>query len=670
MKKILSILLVIAMTAVFFAGCNKATPEPSTDASPTPTPIEDSNVNTKRPQYDGEIIEFNLYNQGDYMTRWNDVTFEWMLNNYQIKVGAAIPGIAAEISSESGRKNYNAAISNLFIAIDSAPDYMPALRGSAIGADVCFKELGSDYLVDFNPYLGEGGILENYVKWVWGGESKLGLWDDATEYWETAKKALESDGALYALPRRECMPIQNYLGYATVLLEQINVKEEDLPTTWDGFVELLTKFKNYKEGSVPLTAYQGKASNILAFVATTYGLDFNEDFSWTEKNGEPLWTYYWDEYLEILKNVKDLAAQGLVATDKSAGTGVIINYDFDYTSRTYKDYKNKSDKNGMAGNTIAVYTTSSNMAIWSSDMRDNPHKTEWKVTDKLIAQNGKNPSLTGTSQFDSQVYSMGGYIAIGNRLGEEFALRIMDMLSYSMSDEGYMSYFFGKEGTPFVDSIWDEKAGCYVYDENGKLRMWHDDRLGFVENIDFWKAIDSHASALAETGYPENIAVNANAASDYGITDTGFWANGNNWKYGTMLQADVTSWPMKLTAYWHQESMSSDSANIEKNNSRVINDGSVIYQGFYRTPTELLGSAEGKDIKTKIEALQTIARNFTVGFLKGEKTTSSWDSYIKDLKAAGYDDVYEFYKAASYGFTTVSKDGVESQSYANAQKNK
>ena len=89
------------------------------------------------------------------------------------------------------------------------------------------------------------------------------------------------------------------------------------------------------------------------------------DCSWTTKNGEPLWTYYWDEYLEILKNVKDLAAQGLVATDKSAGTGVIINYDFDYTSRTYKDYKNKSDKNGMAGNTIAVYTTSSNMAIWS-----------------------------------------------------------------------------------------------------------------------------------------------------------------------------------------------------------------------------------------------------------------------------------------------------------------
>ena len=467
MKKILSILLIIAMTAVFFAGCNKATPEPSTDASPTPTPIEDSNVNTKRPQYDGEIIEFNLYNQGDYMTRWNDVTFEWMLNNYQIKVGAAIPGIAAEISSESGRKNYNAAISNLFIAIDSAPDYMPSLRGSAIGADACFKELGSDYLVDFNPYLGEGGILENYVKWVWGGESKLGLWDDATEYWENAKKALEVEGALYALPRRECMPVQNYLGYATVLLEQINVKEEELPTTWDGFVELLTKFKNYKDGSVPLTAFEGKASNILAFVATTYGLDFNEDFSWTEKNGEPLWTYYWDEYLEILKDVKDLAAKGLVATDKSAGTGFIINYDFDYTTRTYKDYKNKADKNGMAGNTIAVYTKSSNMASWSSDMRDSPNKTEWRITDKLISQEGKNPSLTGTSQFDAQVYSAGGYIAIGNRLGEEFALRIMDMLTYSLSDEGYMRYFFGKEGTPFADGIWDEKAGCYVYDENG-----------------------------------------------------------------------------------------------------------------------------------------------------------------------------------------------------------
>ncbi len=663
-RKVLSILLVIAVVAAFFAGCTKSTPAPSVD--PTPTPSD--GVDKSRPTYEGGVIEFNLFNEGDYMTRWTDASKEWMLNNYKLKIKSPIPGIDGDMNSETGRKTYNTAISNLFIAEDTRPDYMPALRSSSVGTDACFKDLGPDYLVDLNPFIGEGAILENYVKWVWGGESKLGLWTDATEYWNMAKAALEVEGALYALPRRECMPVQNYLGYATVLLEQINVSEDELPTTWLGFVELLQKFKSYKNNSVPFVMYEGKLSNLLSFVASTYGLDFNEDFSWTQKNGEPLWTYYWDEYLQILKNVKDLAAQELVKTDATVGKGVVINHDFDYKKASYKSYKSQSVTQAQNGSSIAAYTTSTNMAIWSSDMSDHSGKTEWRISDRMVAQDGKKASLYGISQFDAQsgYAKAGGYIAIGRRLGDEFYLRIMDMLSYSMSDEGAVCYFFGKEGTPFVDSIWDEKAGNRVYDENGKIRTWYDDRLGWAENKSFWVNKDNHAEALKD--YPDDAGILENMADKYGITDTGFWPNANNYKFGTMFQADVTAWPMKLTAYWHQESMSRDITNIDNQLDQVKNNGSQIDQGLYRTPSEYLGGSDAASYEQKISNLKSIAKDFTVGFLKGEKTEAHWDSYIKSLTEAGYEDVYKFYKAAAYGFTSTYDPAVESQTTINSRR--
>lgn len=673
MKRLLSVLLILSMTVALFAGCSS---DPATSGDPvidpTPTPTESGSGDKSRPNYeDGSVIGFNLYNEGDYMTKWTDVAKEWMLNNYMLKVSASIPGIEGDMSTASSRLAYNTAIANLFIAESTRPDYMPALHGSAVGTDACFKTLGPEYLVDLNPYLEEGCLLESYVKWVWGGESKLGLWTDEEDYWYATKTALEIDGALYALPRRECMPVQNHLGYATTLLKQINVTEDELPTTWAGFVELLTKFKQYKNNSVPFVMYEGKLSNLMSFVASTYGLEFNEGFAWTQKNGEPLWTYYWDEYLQILKNVRELAAQELVKTDKSAGKGVVINHDFDYKKSSYKSYKSQSKTQAENGSSIAGYTTTTQFGVWSSDMRDQGGKTEWRITNKMITQDGKNASLYRKSQFDASETneSAGGYIAIGNRLGKEFALRIMDMLSYSMSDAGYISYFLGKEGTPFVDSVWDEEAGNLVLDENGKYRNWSDDRLGWAENKAFWVAQDKHAELLDDFPPDRTVPTYKNCASEYGITDTGFWPAQDNYKFGTMLQADVTSWPLKLTAYWSNESLYVDETNINAQMKQVESTGSMVAQGLYRTPTEYLGAAEASSYDRKISTLSTLAKEFTVGFLKGEKTEAHWDSYIKSLKDAGYNDVYEFYKISAYSFTGTYDPNVESQTTVNNKRN-
>lgn len=669
MKKLLSMMLVIVMAVALFAGCG-AQPTSSADyPDPTPTPSDIQQGDASRPAYkDGDVISFNLFNEGDYMSKWNDVSKEWMLNNYKIKVNASIPGISGDMNSASGRMTYNTAIANLFIAEATSPDYLPALRGSAVGTDACFKELGPQYLVDFNPYIEKGCILENYVGWVWGSDSKLGLWSDATEFWNNAKSALEVDGKLYALPRRECMPVQNYLGYATVLLKQINVSEDELPTTWAGFVELLTKFKQYKKTSVPFVMQDGKLSNLLAFVASTYGLEFNEDFAWTQKNGEPLWTYYWDEYLEILKNVRDLAAQGLVKTDTTVGKNVVINYDFDYTKSAYKSYKTQSKTQAQNGSSIAAFATPTTYGLWSSDMRDGGGKTEWIVASDFVVQDGKKASLYSMSEFDGQteLTASGGYIAIGNRLGKEFALRIMDMLSFSMSDAGYINYFFGQEGTPFTESIWAEDAGNFVYDENGSIRLWSDDRFGWAENKAFWVAQDSHAEKLED--YPKGSTMNQNYAGEYGITDTGFWPSENNYKFGTTFQADVTSWPMKLTAYWSQESMSRYYENVNAQMNTVKNNGSMISAGLYKTPVEYIGGSAASDYEHKISTLASLAKSFTTSFLKGEKTEQHWDSYIKSLNDAGYADVYEFYKLAAYSFNTSYDPNVESQTTVNNQR--
>ena len=655
MKKVLSILLVIALSVTLFAGCGKdPTSDPGSTVDPTPTPTGET---MRKPQY-GEIIRFNLYDEADYMTRWTDVSKEWMLNNYQLVINNSIPNVwtgdTLNLSDADTRKTYNTAFAQLFLSTDTIPDYMPVLRANAAGTDACFKDL-YDYLVDLNPFIEEGQILHNYVSWVWAG---------AEDYWESAKKMFEVDGALYALPRREMMPTQTYLCYAEKLLNDVNYQFDNLPTTWDGFVDVLRAFKNLSSDNIPFVQDGARLDSLLKFIASTYGLDFNMDFSWTTKNGEPLWTYYWDEYLQILQRANELAAEGLVYTD-TVETKRVVHYDMNDTASGRKYALRNYKTNAAMGLSIASYTTSAQAAIWSSDPRA---VTDWKVSPVMISQEGKQFSLIGTSQIDTS------WVAIGNRLGEEFALRICDMLAFSATDEGYITYFFGKEGIPFANSV--EEAGNYIWvdDEDSgekRIRFTVADRFGGPSSEpDFWLGLDSHYGMFPDgVNYEMSCEAAGNLADKYGITDIGFYPSWRNFKLGTIWFADITSYPMQMTVYWEkQESMGRyDMESIEAVNGVAEANNTVIYNGFYKTPKEALG-ADSKDIETKISDLSAIAKQFTIDFLSGKKTATHWDSYIKDLKAAGYDDVYEFYKATAYSFPTSTVSGTESQSSVNAKR--
>ncbi len=656
MRKVLSILLMIALVATLFSGCK---PESSGDViDPTPTPT-DNHEDDIRDEFTDELIRFNLYDEADYLTRWTDVSKEWMLDNYRLAIDHSIPNVwtsdTLNLSDADTRKTYNTAFAQLFLTADTYPDYMPALHANAAGTDACFKEL-YDYLVDLNPYIEEGGALHNYVSWLWNG---------AEDYWESAKKMFEVDGALYALPRREMMPVQTYLCYAEKLLGDINYSIDNLPTTWDGFVNLLRAFKNLSKDNIPFVQDGARLDTLLKFIASTYGLDFNMDFSWTTKNGEPLWTYYWDEYLQILQRANELAAEGLVYTD-SVETKRVVHYDMNDTASGRKYALRNYEKNAAAGLSIATYSTSAEAARWGSDPR---YETDWRVSPTMVSQEGKQFSLIGSSQIDIS------WIAIGNRLGDEFAYRICRMISFSLTDEGFLLYCFGREGIPFADTV--EEAGSYIWVDDPdsgerRIRFSVSDRFGGVDSDpDFWIGLDEHYAQMKGMDM-EKLAggeVSGNLAEKYGIKDTGFFPSRQNYRLGTSLYADITSYPMQMTVYWEkQEAMGKgDMKSIEGLMEIAEKNNTVIYNGFYRTPMEALGSA-GRDIEIKRDNLASIAKQFTIDFLSGKKTATNWDAYIKDLKAAGYDEVYEFYKQTAYSFPTSTVSGTESQSSVNAKR--
>ncbi len=686
MKKVLSILLVIALSAVLLSGC---TPKQSGDVNTTPTPQVDQ-AKKIDPQYSDEVdengiwkdvITFNVFNTDDYQTRWSDGAKAWMLDNFHIKVGYIIPAITGftdtfdvctghMMEDPSNREEYKSKLVSLFLSEKTRPDYLPSIYASCVGTDGAWFAI-ADYLVDLNPYLAEGGALyDTYVNWLWAEDK---------DYWLSMKEYLEDEnGHLYVIPRREKMPIQTFLEFSTTALSTLGISWEDKPTDWDDFVEYLRKYMALQsvgsEGQFYKTAFRTtleSGADLLQFVASTYGIDFNADYSWTTKNGEPLWSYYWDEYLEILKDINMLAAEELVLTNAEEET-CIANYTLDKSDATYKA-SIAGQEQAAAYSGAAAYMRDDKIASIASDPRSS---NKWKTSDTWISHAGYDYSMIGGSSFDSD------YLAIGNALGDVFTSRIIDFWNYSLSDEGFLRYSFGKEGTPFADTI--EEAGNYIFDENGKVLFTnHANRFSFtkVENHHWWDSrdanwwaehVDEHYAAYIEnynaSGFSNAAAGDGDTiAALCGITDTKVWENDTGFRAGTYFVADVTGYPMEKTAYWPDESMSTSRPSIQKVESIAEANNSICYKGFFDSTKTVLGR-DSSEMDKKIASLSSIAKQFTVEFLGGKQTEAGWTNYIKNLQEAGYDEVYAYYELALKGCVTTTKEGVKSQTDVNASR--
>ncbi len=689
MKKILSVLLITALVTALLSGC---TPSSSADTIPSPTPLVEKGkklqpVYSTEKNENGEwddVITYNVFNTEDYQTRWTKSAKEWMLERFHIKIGYTISAITGfddtwsiclnkTMEDPANRDLYKSKFVALFIAEKTRPDYMPSIYGSCLGTDGAWFAV-SEYLVDLLPYVEKGGSLyDSYVGWLWDGKQ---------DYWETSKQLLMDDaGHLFVIPRREMMPVQSFLGYSPYAFEQIGLDWDEKPSDWDDFVEMLKKYmafhsmdsaSQYTPTALRTTDENG--ADLIQFVATTYGLDFNADFSWTTKNGEPLWTYYWDEYLSILKNVNELAAEGLVFTHEEYPNR-ILNYTLDKTEPFYKSIASMESGAGSFSG-IACYCRDDRMAWWnSSDFGRN----KWEASDTWVSQDGYDFSLVGGTSFDCN------YLAIGNRLGDEFTARIMDFWNFSLNDEGYNYYQFGQYGFPFAKTV--EEAGSYIFDEDGKV-VYTNHLNRFTREKDkatpdhyWWSKRDADWWTSKSPYYEAYIAGTFNGwgieegdgdtvAEALGFTDIKVFESVDTFKKGTWFYGDVTAYPMSRTAYWPDESMSKseDAIKIVEKAAEVSN--SYCYKGFFASTKEVLGKESG-EMDLKIHELEAIAKNFTTGFLSYEKTESDWTNYIKSLQDAGYEDVYNYYCDALIWSPVSKRSDVLSQSATNeAQKNK
>lgn len=733
MKKVLSILLVIAMAATLFAGCNgsadptatpDATPTPSATTQPsatpdaTPTPSEPA-VN-QTPALD-KVIEFNVYQNDSHESGyWAPATQDILMENYKLKVGENVKSVSEDdIYTEAGRTDYAAAIARLFETPLKAPDLFATLLSPDTGVDAVFKELGVEgYLFDFNPYMGEGKVIDNYVSWLWEGNEEL---------WNAHREALlASDGGLYALPKRNGLVVNQALLYNRETLKLMGEgwdtwwTADKLPTEWDDFVDYLKQAKSVRSADVdedkgheyaPFVNRGATLDTILPFIAASYGLEWNVGYDWTVKNGEPLWTYAWDEYKLILDEVLTWVNEGLVPHDLGDGKGgwyagagkVLAGYKgvYDYDDDRDDDQKKLSERLGK--NALALWINPGD-GFGPAANNSSKDTISYKLSTVIPAQDGYTASLKSLTYLDTKYTCITTRQA--ERYGDELALRLMSYMNTTMSDEGYVAYSHGREGIPFADSR--ALAGNYLWVENhhdqygnnvGRKIIWtvqEDWRFERTEEV-YGYSIDNFYSQLdtmegyGEENYEKYKYANAyyfKVPNGYGnwfggeftnVKDKNtdnvnimFWNGRGNYYNGMSWWKDPTDYKMKLTIYWDTESFSHDYDNWLNMTAAAEADGTMIYNGLFANPVDVLGKKDGTAMENKISQLKVLAETFTLNALaSGATEVSGWDTYIRSIKDAGYMDVYNYYKTVgTISYQSQYNEAIKSSTWMHANNSK
>ncbi len=498
MKKVLSILLVMALVATLFAGCGEdptATPgvdsTPNTEASGTPVPDGSKEPGTttspsheapvKDPKTEWEsgfkagdpLMEFVVYDTASYYCRWDNGA-KAKLAEFGLKLGGSISAVMSDsigignytgIQTATGRKAYLNDLGLLFMEESTTPDFMPVLFASNVGSGAAFKNLGENgYLVDLNPFIEEGGALENYMSWLWNHEDR-----DRSAEWDNAVKALwAQNGELFAIPRFEYMPTKNLLGVNTTALAEVGVNWEDVET----FEDLEDAMEAYTADGTKIGFAFNKQirniSSVLTPIANAYGIDFSLGFDWMEKNGEPIFSYYMPEYREVLTKAVEYAQNGYVANNNG-----VIAYANDLESWDVEEVELDDDH---AKNAMLLYGES-----WHMSFFDSANDRGW--VDKAVAYSGYDAAITAESIFDYSYIAFTTKSVTGNEESDyELVLRMMDYVNYCCTKDAYFNYQFGKEGLPFADS-WDD-AGNFIYVEHeGKqyIRWIQGDRYNMFD---------------------------------------------------------------------------------------------------------------------------------------------------------------------------------------------
>ena len=498
MRSFIRIALASLLCIAVLTGC-AADPSgsPSLEGTPTavptttPTPVKPDNSdmadwsNGQFNQLEGIVI----YDTDNYLSSWDGAAIV-TLAECGLKIDAKIAPVNSEVFrinqydalySQEQRDMYYSSLLSVFADPNTMPDFLPALYALNTGKDAVFKKLGPDYLIDFNPFISAGGILEDYVNWVWG--EKIG---DTEYFYEMKEALLAPDGCLYALPRAEYMMEKSALIFNHEKLDELGL---EVPKTWEQVEEALAAYKQKNPDNYGFIHNMETVTldSIITPVANAYGLDFDTAFDWKEMNGKPLFSYYDDAYLKVLQAVKRLAENEYVITDPKY-EGTIAGWDCSNDIREILKGELADQRWSLACDELMMYGDA-----WHRYHLGVGDEGYW--IDKPIAAEGYKAALSAGSGFD---YC---YIAISNRsvisrteMGYDIPLRIMNYMSKFCNLKGYLQTIFGREGIPFAES-WEE-SGNFVWTEgpDGKeyIRFTNgQDRFNMRdEDLDapFWKA--------------------------------------------------------------------------------------------------------------------------------------------------------------------------------------
>lgn len=496
MKKVLSILLVIAMAATLFAGCGtEPTPTPSetgnpsasVETSPTTTePTKDPKTSwTSSWKAGDDLKEIVVYDADNYMTRWN-VGAKIKMAEYGLKLGTTISRVCADqtnvgsytlLSSSDGRETYLTELAMMFSEGENKPDVLPAIYASNVATGAAFK-VKSVYknLVNLTPFLEEGGALDNYVSYVWGQE-----YGDVG-YWETAKEALAVDGAIYALPRVEMLSAKYQIMWNRDALTELNIST---PKTLADLESALESWVAEGHNGFAFNPNDVSIESILTPIANMYGLDFSTGFDWKEKNGEPIFSYYFPEYLEVLETVNRWAKKGLVCTSATDGTKIAMSGDL----KTDDNMKSQDDAKAYATGALCLYGGTETGSYLTAKY---DASATW--TETVVSASGYEGAITAGSAFDYLYFAIGNAsVTDETEAGYETVLRIMNYFNDTMTHDAYIEYCMGKQGIPFAETFEESGRWVYVEYEGEQYIRWigKDDRYWMNsqdDTLDMYKA--------------------------------------------------------------------------------------------------------------------------------------------------------------------------------------
>ena len=560
MKKLFAVILAALMVMALFAGCQKETPTPSSSTA-TPNPNQEPSlvdrVGEDAVDYEIKVLGTSLENPTLLYERW------------KIRQVDIVPQVAGDVSlGKDGRDEYAANMIRLFQGdSNSIPDFLPTFKANW-GERGCYAELGTEgFLVDYTKYWDH---LYEYVNTLWGGMERE---------WEFVLNLMSNDdGSLYALPRRQYAMAH----YVTLVdynwLEYLGV--EELPADWDEFYDLMKKARDAKPGftCVPWTTAYANRHYIINPIANSYGIACNATYIWETLNGEPFWPFYWDEYLYTLRTLNQMVDDKLVQTDPANPS--IFGH-----KNGLEDTWDSNIREGTSFLVFERYETC--VKEIQRAARDGGVDADWQISKVQPTHDGYSNSGEFFSPIDFD------QIAISTRLGEDFAVRMIDFINYFASKQGEMQYTFGEEGVSFV------------YDEDGMAEF-----------------------ILYESGKTPDLVPMAPGtgmtASDYKY---GIKLKANFQPYGAYSNYDDSIWEL-YPAY--------QAVCQEK-----IDNGVAVYPGAWKNAQVIFGQERADQLNNIETRLAELADQFTENYLARTIDDTAWTTYIQDLRDAGYNELYE-----------------------------